>query len=499
MTAGEIIWQPSEDFLQNSNVSRLMRRVGIDDPKELIRRSTSDTEWFWETIMDDMEIEWYRKFDRVMDMSEGFPWTKWFIGGEINIVQNCLDRHAAGDRRDRTALIWEGDDGEVRSFTYGEVSFEVSRLANAMSAQGLGPGDSAGIYMPMVPETVFALFACFKIGVAAIPIFSAFGSGALAARLRDADTRLLFTADYGIRRGKIAPIKPRAEEAVDEVDSVKRIVILSREGKPVSLRDDREVAWENFVSGQSGECRTVPLPAESTSLILHTSGTTGKPKGTVHTHAGCLAEMTNNVFYACDLRDSDLFFWFTDIGWMMGPWEMIGVQCLGGTYLIYEGVPNHPEPDRLWKTLVRHGVTTLGISPTAIRLLIGAGDKWVDRHDLSTLRVLGSTGEPWDPESFMWYFGKVGGGRCPVINCSGGTELAGCLLSPLPVQPMKTCSLGGPALGKDVDVYDDDGHPVRGGIGHLVCKNPCPSMTKGFLNDPDRYLDTYFSRWPDVW
>lgn len=499
MTAGEIIWQPSEDFLQNSNVSRLMRRVGIDDPKELIRRSTSDTEWFWETIMDDMEIEWYRKFDRVMDMSEGFPWTKWFIGGEINIVQNCLDRHAAGDRRDRTAFIWEGDDGEVRSFTYGEVSFEVSRLANAMNAQGLGPGDSAGIYMPMVPETVFALFACFKIGVAAIPIFSAFGSGALAARLRDAGTRLLFTADYGIRRGKIAPIKPRAEEAVDEVDSVKRIVILSREGKPVSLRDDREVSWENFVSGQSGECRTVPLPAESTSLILHTSGTTGKPKGTVHTHAGCLAEMTNNVFYACDLRDSDLFFWFSDIGWMMGPWEMIGVQCRGGTYLIYEGVPNHPEPDRLWKTLVRHGVTTLGISPTAIRLLIGAGDKWVDRHDLSTLRVLGSTGEPWDPESFMWYFGKVGGGRCPVINCSGGTELAGCLLSPLPVQPMKTCSLGGPALGKDIDVYDDDGHPVRGGIGHLVCKNPCPSMTKGFLNDPDRYLDTYFSRWPDVW
>jgi acetyl-CoA synthetase len=212
-----------------------------------------------------------------------------------------------------------------------------------------------------------------------------------------------------------------------------------------------------------------------------------------------MAEMTSNVYYNCDLRDSDVFFWFSDIGWMMGPWEMIGVQCRGGTYLIYEGVPNHPQPDRLWQILVRHGVTTLGISPTAIRLLLSAGDEWVAKHDLSHLRVLGSTGEPWDPESYMWFFEKVGGRRCPVINCSGGTELVGCLLSPLPVQPLKACSLGGPALGKAVEVFDDDGKPVRGGIGHLVCTKPFPSMTKGFLNDPERYLDTYFSRWPDVW
>lgn len=499
MAAGEIIWQPTEDFLQNSNVSRLMRRIQIDDPKELIRRSTSEPEWFWETVLDDMKIEWYRKYDQLMDMSEGFPWTKWFVGGEINIVHNCLDRHAFGDRENRTALIWEGDDGNVRSYTYREMSFEVSRLANAMKNEGLGLGDSAGIYMPMAPETVFAMFACFKIGVAAIPIFSAFGSGALAARLHDAGARLLFTADYGLRRGKIAPIKPRVDEVLDEVESIKRIVIWSREGKPILPRNDREISWEVFISGESGECETIPLPAESTSLILYTSGTTGKPKGTIHTHAGCLAEMTNNVFYACDLRDSDLFFWFTDIGWMMGPWEMIGVQCFGGTYFIYEGVPNYPEPDRLWKILVRHGITTLGISPTAIRLLISAGDDWVEQHDLSKLRVLGSTGEPWDPESFMWFFQKVGGGQTPIINCSGGTELVGCLLSPLPVLPMKTCSLGGPALGKDIDVFDDHGSPVRGGIGHLVCKNPCPSMTKGFLNDRDRYLETYFSRWPDVW
>ncbi|MEE8109476.1 MAG: AMP-binding protein [bacterium] len=499
MTAGEIIWEPTEDFLTNSNVRRFMDRVGITDPKELVRRSADDTEWFWEAVLEDMGIEWYRKYDRLLDLSGGFPWAKWFIGGQINIVHNCIDRHAQGGRRDRTAFLWEGDDGAVRKFTYGEMAAEVARLANGMRALGLAPGDAAGIYMPMVPETVFAMFACFQIGVAAIPIFSAFGSGALAARLSDAQAKLLFTADYGLRRGKAVPIKPRADEAVAVADCVRHVVVWSREGKRLEGTGDREIAWEAFVADQPETCETLSLPAESTSLILYTSGTTGRPKGTVHTHAGCLAEMTNNVYYSCDLRDSDLFFWFTDIGWMMGPWEMIGVQCMGGTYFIFEGVPNHPEPDRLWRVVVRHGVTTLGISPTAIRLLKSAGDEWVERHDFSRLRILGSTGEPWDPESYMWFFEKVGGRRCPLINCSGGTELVGCLLSPLPVLPMKACSLGGPALGKDVDVFDDDGKPVRGGIGHLVCKKPAPSMTKGFLNDPERYLDTYFSRWPEVW
>ena len=499
MTTSGIIWEPTEDFLATSNVARLMNRLGIDDPRELIRRSAEDNEWFWETIIEDMGIAWSRKYDRLLDLSGGFPWAKWFIGGEINIVHNCIDRHVRGGGRDRTAFIWEGDDGAVRRLTYGEVSDEVSRLANAMRGAGLGPGDAAGIYMPMVPETVFAMFACFKIGVAAIPIFSAFGAAALADRLRDSGAKLLFTADYGIRRGKAVEIKPRADEAVAEAGCVQHVVVWSREGRLFHPMRDGEVSWEAFVAGQSAECETLSLPAESTALILYTSGTTGRPKGTVHTHAGCLVEMTNNVYYACDLRDSDLFFWFTDIGWMMGPWEMIGVQCMGGTYLIYEGVPNHPRPDRLWEVVVRHGVTTLGISPTAVRLLRSAGDEWVDKHDLSGLRILGSTGEPWDPESYMWFFGKVGGGRCPVINCSGGTELVGCLLSPLPVLPSKACSLGGPALGKDVDVYDDEGRPVRGGIGHLVCKKPSPSMTKGFLNDPDRYLETYFSRWPGVW
>jgi acetyl-CoA synthetase len=247
------------------------------------------------------------------------------------------------------------------------------------------------------------------------------------------------------------------------------------------------------------------MAAEDMAIVIYTSGTTGKPKGTVHTHAGATAQMAKEIFYAFDLRpEDDVFFWVTDIGWMMGPWEMMGVQFHGGTYMIYEGTPNWPEHDRLWEVVERHGVTILGISPTAIRLMMTYGRKMVRKHDLSRLRLLGSTGEPWDPDSYRWYFEQVGGGRCPIMNISGGTEIVGCLLSPYPVTPLKPCSLAGPALGMDVDIVDEQGRSLldregASGIGHLVCKQPAPSMTKGFLGDPDRYIDTYFSRFEDVW
>ena len=265
------------------------------------------------------------------------------------------------------------------------------------------------------------------------------------------------------------------------------------------MQKGRDVYWDDFVRGQPEEAETERLPAEALSLIIYTSGTTGKPKGTVHTHAGCMLNVSKEIRYCMDLRDPDVLFWVTDIGWMMGPWEMIGVQFGGGTYLIYDGAPNWPEPDRLWKLLSDHGVTIFGVSPTAVRLLISMGDEWVEKHDLSSLRVLASTGEPWDPESYMWYFEKVGGGRCPVMNISGGTELCGCILQPYPIVPLTPCSLGGPALGSDADVFNEEGRPVRGEIGHLVLKQPVPSMTKGFLKDDERFIETYFSRWPNVW
>ena len=496
----EIIWEPYGDYLEKSNIRRFMNKYGIETYEELIKRSTEDIEWFWDACLKDLGVEWYQPYEKIMDMSKGFPWTKWFIGGKINIAHNCLDRHIQKGGGDKLALVWEGDDGAIRKLTYQEIYEKSNQLANALKELGIKKGDTIGIYMPMCPEIVIAMFACFKIGAPAIPVFSGFGYKALATRLEDAEAKVLFTADGGLRRGKQVLIKPEADKALEEVPSIQKVVVFRRLGVEVPMKSGRDVDWEDFISGKSTEFETEKLDAEDYSLIIYTSGTTGKPKGTVHTHAGALAQMAKEVGYYFDTKPEDMFFWLTDIGWMMGPWEVIGVQFHYGTYLFFEGVPNYPEPDRLWKLVEDHKINILGISPTAIRLLMTYGDEWVEKHNLSSLRVLGSTGEPWDPHSYMWYFEKVGKKRCPIINISGGTEIVGCLLSPLPICSLKPCTLRGPGLGMDIDVFDDEGKPIRGGIGHLVCKKPAPSMTKGFLKDPQRYLDTYFSRFGEnIW
>jgi acetyl-CoA synthetase len=496
----DFIWKPSAAYVDDANVTRFMRAHGIADPRELWKRSVADIRWFWDAAVRHVGVAWYRPYDQVLDDSKGIEWSRWFVGGRTNIVLNCIDRHIAAGRGERLAIIGEADDGAVRRITYTELSAEVGRLAALMRELGIAPGDRVGIYMPMVPEVAVAMFACFKVGAVAIPIFSGFGAEALATRLDDSGARLLLTADGSFRRGKPVRIKDAADEAAARVPSLEHVVVLRRAGLDVAWTTGRDLWWDEALADRPIDVPTEELDAEAPALILYTSGTTGKPKGTVHTHAGCLAQMGKELFYAFDLKgETDVFFWVTDIGWMMGPWEMIGVQLQGGTYVLLEGVPNHPTPARLWEMVERHGVTTLGISPTAIRVLKAAGDEWVERHDLSRLRLLGSTGEPWDPDSYSWFFRKVGGGRCPVINISGGTEIVGCLLSPLPVTPLKPCSLGIQALGMDVDVFDEAGRPIVGGIGHLVCKQPAPSMTKGFWNDPDRYIKTYFSRWSGVW
>lgn len=495
----DIVWEPSTEIVERANVTRFMRKHGIASYEELVRRSNEDTSWFWDAAMKDLGVEWFTPYHTVQDRSAGFPWTKWFLGGRTNLVHNCIDRHIRDGRGARRAVIGESDDGGWRAWTYAELDAVVSRCANALRELGVGKGDTVGIYMPMVPEVAAAMFACFKIGAVAIPVFSAFAAPALATRLDDAKAKVLFTADGGFRRGKIAAIKPEADLALAQAPSVRHTIVLRRAGNEVAMTPGRDHWWHEIVEKQSPTARTEVLEAEDRALIIYTSGTTGRPKGTVHTHAGCLAQMTKELGYAFDVKPDDVFFWVTDIGWMMGPWEMIGVSFFGACFVVFEGAPNWPNPDRLWNMVERHRVTTLGISPTAIRLLATAGDDWTRMHDLSSLRLLGSTGEPWDPESYMWFFDRIGKRRCPIINISGGTEIVGCLLSPIPITPLKPCTLRGPGLGADVDVFDDDGRPIRGGIGHLVCKQPMPSMTKGFLNDPQRYLDTYFSRWKDVW
>jgi acetyl-CoA synthetase len=506
-TMTDIVWQPSGKYL-NSRVADFMKVHGMKDWQELVARSQKDIEWFWSTFCQYAGIKWTRNYSHLLDRSGGIAWTKWFVDGKTNIAYNCLDwhvldgHHHAGSRenvgKDHKALLWENEAGDRRELTYGELNELSGKIAALLKQLGLKPGDPVGIYMPMVPEVVAVMFGCLKFGSPFMPVFSGYGAKPLQVRMADAGVKVLFTADGGGRRGKLIDIKKDVDEAAEELPSLQHVIVVKYKGNAVKWHK-RDKWFHDVVPQLEPFATRTDLDSEHPSMYLYTSGTTGHPKGCVHTHGGALATIAKELGMNFDVHPDDVFFWLTDIGWMMGPWMMIGVTFWGGTMVIYEGAPNYPSPDRIWKLVEDLKINTLGVSPTAIRVLKAAGDQWVDNHNFESLRLMGSTGEPWDHDSYMWFFEKVGGKRAPIINISGGTELVGCLLMPLPVMPIKACSLGAPGLGIDVDVFSEDGKPLKNEIGHLVCKQPAPSMTRGFLGEPERYLNTYFARFPDVW
>jgi acetyl-CoA synthetase len=511
---GEVVYEPDEAFVQESNVYAFMQEHGIEGFEELHERTVSAVdgveasglEWFWDEVVDHLGLEFDEGYDQVRDASDGPQFTEWYVGGRLNIAHNTVDRHAATDspNRNRVACIWEGEPGDVREVTYHELHRQTNRVANALEERGIGTGDTVGLYMPMVPEVISILYGCFKVGAIAVPIFSGFGVDATATRIADAECSVLFTGDGFYRRGREIELKESADEAIAQAGYVEHTIVYDRLG---SSEDDlpweggRDEWWADAVGTQDDAYDTRSLPSDQESMLLYSSGTTGKPKGIVHTHAGGLVQPAKEIYFAFDHTPSDRFFWVSDVGWMMGPWTLIGNHALGGTVFMYEGAPDHPEPDRFWEMIDRHGLTVFGISPTAIRALQKEGEEWLDGHDLSTLRLLGSTGEPWDPESWVWFHETVGRGDAPIMNISGGTEIFGCFLQPLPIHSLKPGTLGGPALGMDVDIVDATGEPIadEGERGYLVAKSSCPSMTKSLWGGDERYLEEYWSRFSDVW
>jgi acetyl-CoA synthetase len=495
----DFVWRPTADYVDRANVTGLMRRHGIDDYWTLVHRSQEEIEWFWDAAVTDLGIEFTQPYEQVLDDSRGPQWPRWFVGGRVNLAHNCVDRHAHGTHANSRALIWEGEDGATRTLTYGDLHQEVGKVAAGLSDLGVGEGDRVGVYMPMVPEAVVAAYACAKLGAVYMPIFSGFGPPAVATRLNDAEAKLLFTSDAFYRRGGRVAMKEAADEAVAESPSVERVVVYRRFDDSAPPMGERDMYWRDAFDGRKPMSRTLELDPETPFMIAYTSGTTGKPKGSVHVHGGLLVKIAEECAYQTDVTHDDVLYWVTDMGWIMGPWEMIGGHAAGATVLMYEGAPNHPAPDRVWDLCARHEVSVLGISPTLVRALMPAGEEPVAKHDLSRLRILASTGEPWNPEPYRWFSEVVGKGRRPIINISGGTEVGACFLSQVPVVPAKSCSLGAPALGMAVDVYDAAGNPVRGEVGELVCTKPWPAQTRGFWGNRERYIDTYWSRWPDVW
>jgi acetyl-CoA synthetase len=494
----EIAWRPGPKELERSRLLKLIDTLGCADLAEMNERAAADPGWYWSAVERDLGICWARPYDTALDLSEGKPFAHFYVGGRMNYVASAVVR-GADERPEATAVIWEGEEGQTGSWTFRELRDQVARAANALRALGVGQGDRVGIFMPLTAECAVATLACSWVGAIFTPIFSGYGAEAVATRLADAGAKLLITADGFYRRGKVVPMKATADEAVALAPSVERVLVLRRTGEPVAWNAARDVWWHALVDPQSAEAPIADTAADDPYMLIYTSGTTGRPKGAVHIHAGFPLKAAHDLAYCFDVQQDDRVFWYSDLGWMMGPWLIAGSLILGAPIVLYDGALDYPEPDRVWAIAERHRATVLGIAPTAVRGLMRQPVDLVRRHDLSSLRVLGSTGEPWNEDPWWWYFREVGGGRCPIVNYSGGTEISGGIVSGLTIAPCAPCAFAGPTPGMAADVVDDQGQPVRGEVGELVIRQPWVGMTQGFWGDRDRYVETYWSRWPDVW
>src|SRR5213592_3338647 len=476
-----------------SDAFKAQAHVRDTSPHERARR---DPEGYWADWA--KQLEWSRPWDRVLEWKP--PHAKWFLGGKLNASVNCLDRHVRAGKSGRVALIWEGEPaGEVRRITYGELHADVNKFANVLKGLGVKRGDRVAIYLPMVPEVAVAMLACARIGAVHTVVYGGFSAESLPDRINDAGAKVLITADGGYRRGAIVPLKQKADDAVSRTPSIEHVVVLRRTGQTVTFKTGRDLWWSELMARAPRECAAEAMDAEDPLYILYTSGTTGKPKGILHTTGGYLTQVYATTKWVFDLKDSDVFWCTADVGWVTGhSYVVYGPLALGVTEVMYEGAPDHPGKDRFWSICEKHGVTVLYTAPTAIRALMKWGTELPARHDLSTLRLLGSVGEPINPEAWMWYRQHIGGGRCPIVDTWWQTETGGIMITPLPgVTTTKPGSATHPLPGIGAEVVDEEGNKVDIGGGYLTLTQPWPSMLRGIYGDPERYRETYWSRFGD--
>lgn len=496
----KVVWKPNAALVRHANVTKFMAKQDIATYEDLMQRCTGGIEWFWDACVHEVGIDWFEPYMQIIDTREGLEFAKWFTGGRLNIAHNCVDRYGTHKKHQKkVAVHWEGECGARVELTYRDLYEQSQQVAVYLESIGVERGDAVALYMPMIPELVPIFFGIMKMGAVVVPIFSGFGPQAVVDRLESASVKAIFTIDGSLRRGKELSVKKDLDEALKHTKTVSKCIVVKRLHNNAPMQSGRDVYYDDsvLIAGDSYDC--AELPSEHPCLYIHTSGTTGKPKGTVHTHAGTLAQVVKEHYFHFDFKEKDTFFWVTDIGWMMGPWELIGSLHLGGTVVLFEGAPNYPKSNRLLKLAQDTGTTHFGVSPTLIRMMMKEGLQ-AGRTKIKTLRFIGSTSEPWDEDSYMWCFEKIGQKKAPIMNISGGTELMGCLLAPLPIQELKACSLQGPALGMAVDIFNEEGGSVADGeVGYLVCRKPAPSMTRGFLGDKQRFLDTYYSKFTHVW
>jgi acetyl-CoA synthetase len=538
-----IAWTPTPDVIERAQLTKFMRQVGVERWDELYKFSIDDVERFTEEVLKFLDIKFDPPYEKLLDTSDGIEFPNWFLRSEnsrsedtpvlmsakrenrfaasddgdksvparsagLNITEMCLDRWQTDEMKDQPAVIWEGENGAHWHWTYEELFEQVESCASGLRFCGIGKGDAVGIFLPMTQDIVTVLMAIGRIGAIAVPVFSGYGVEAVVSRMNAVEAKAIFICTGFERRGKRVDAYTTATEAIAKCPTIKNVVVRDTLGSGPEYPDERFLDWHRLLDLEfersqdqwNDHHHAEPTSAEDPLIILYTSGTTGKPKGIAHTHASFPIKAAQDMAFGTDVGRGTRICWYTDIGWMMGPWLIYGALINGATICIYDGAPDYPTPDRMWEFCAKHKVEILGISPTLIRALSNCADDLPKKHDLSSLRAFASTGEPWNPAPWWWLFEKVGNSKLPIINYSGGTEISGGILMGNPLLPIKPCSFPAPCPGMDVDVLDENGKPVKPGqVGELVIKQPWIGMARGFWKEKERYLDTYWRRFKNIW
>ncbi len=494
-----IVWRPSAAVVAQANLTAFLAHCGQADEAALEAWAASEPARFWQAVIDFADLRFARPYAQLLDLSAGKPWARWCQGGTTNVVLNCLDKWRGTPSESKPAILWEGEDGARRRLSYGELDAEVCRLAAGLRALGLQPGEVVGLYLPNLPEAVVAFLAVAKIGGIVLPLFSGFGAEAVADRLRDAGAVAAITVDSAPRRGKPVAMKAVIDRAAAQVPDLRHVIVQRHGGGAVDWVAGRDRWWSDLVEAAPPARDSLAVPADSPLMLVYTSGTSGRAKGTVHSHCGFAAKFALDLGVYLDFKPSDRILWMSDLGWLVGPILIVGTTLLGGTLVLAEGAPDFPQDDRMWRLVAEQRVSFLGLAPTLARALMRHGAAAPARHDLSSLRLFASTGEPWTPDAWRWIFETVGGGRVPLLNYAGGTEVGGIVASTLR-RPLKPCSFAGPIAGCGADIVDPAGRTLPPGeVGELVMRQPSMGLTRGLWREPERYLDSYWRKIPGLW